>query len=244
MVVIRSLVFNLAFYASTLVVAVLALPLMLAPPATVRRFGAHWSRFALWLLEAIAGTRWEVRGAARVPDGPVVFAAKHQSAWETLFFPAYLGDPAMVAKKALRLIPFYGWYAWRAGTVWLDRREGARTLRAMIKQAREVVAARRSVVVFPQGTRTPPGAAAPYLPGIAALYTGIPAPVVPVALNSGLFWGRRAFLKRPGTIIVEFLEPIAGGLGRDGFLDQLSHRIEAATARLEAEARGDGGRRS
>lgn len=238
MLAVRSLVFNVAFFASTLAFGVLALPMLAAPPAAVRRFGALWSRFVLRLLDALAGTGWEARGTGRIPEGAVVFAAKHQSAWDTLFFPAYFGEPAMVAKWTLRLVPFYGWYAWRAGTVWLDRGKGARSLRAMVSGAREALAAGRHVVVFPQGTRTRPGETAPYLSGIAALYSGSGAPVVPVALNSGLYWGRRAFLKRPGTIIVEFLEPVPQGLARDRFMDELSRRIDAATGRLEAEARG------
>lgn len=233
----RSLLFNLAFFAWSLVFAVLALPLVMAPPPVARMAGAAWSRGVLWLARVIAGIHYEIRGLDRIPAGPVIFAAKHQSAWDTIFFPARFGVPALVAKRELRLIPLYGWYAWRAGMIWVDRSARGAALRSLIRQALDALKAGRSIVIFPQGTRTPPGAHHVYHPGVAALYAGTNAPVVPVALNSGLFWGRRAFLKRPGTIVVEFLEPTPRGLRRDDFLDALADAIEPATRRLEAETR-------
>jgi 1-acyl-sn-glycerol-3-phosphate acyltransferase len=237
MTVLRSLLFNLLFYAATLVIGVIALPLLLAPPAALRWLGKRWSGLSIGLLRAVAGTGYQVRGIERIPKGPVIFAAKHQSAWDTLFFPAYLGDPAMVAKAELRFIPFYGWYAWRAGTVWIDRSRGPSALRRMLAGAQAALDEGRAIVVFPQGTRTAPGATADYQPGVAALYAGTDARVVPVALNSGLFWPRRGFAKRPGTITVEFLDPLPAGLDRRAFLSLLGERIDAATIGLEAEAR-------
>jgi len=237
---LRSFVFNAAFFGWTAILGLLYLPLLLAPPPAMRAAGAAWARSVLALARALAGIRWEVRGADRVPAGAAILAAKHQSAWDTLFFPAHFGHPALAAKRELRWIPFYGWYAWRAGMVWVDRAGRARALRDLVRGARRVLAEGRPLVVFPQGTRTRPGEAAPYQPGIAALYGATGVPVVPTALNSGLFWGRRAFLKRPGTIIVEFLEPMPAGLDRDAFLDELGRRIEAATRRLEAEGGGGG----
>ncbi len=241
MTLLRSALFNLAFYLSCLVIGVGALPGLLLPSGFMRGVGEWWSRYSLWLLEVIAGTRFEVQGAERIPRGPVIFAAKHQSAWDTLFFPAYLGVPAMIAKRELRLIPFYGWFAWRAGTIWVDRKGGPRALRALVRGGRAALAEGRPIVVFPQGTRTHPGEDAPYQPGIAALYTATEAAVVPVALNSGLFWPKRGFLRRPGTITVRFLDPLPGGLERAAFMTALATAIEGATAELEAEARARDG---
>ncbi len=172
------------------------------------------------------------------PRGPCIFAAKHQSAWDTLFFPAHFVDIAPVAKAELRFVPFYGWYAWRAGTVWVDRGAGATALRAMVRRVQATLAAGRPVFVFPQGTRTAPdadAAAHPYQPGIAALYLAEGVPVVPVALNSGLTWGRRAFRKRPGTVTVEFLPAIRRASRAATFMERLEAAIEGATRRLTAE---------
>lgn len=236
MVVLRSAVFDLLFYLSCLVIGVAVLPGLVLPPWFMQGVGHWWSRYSIWLLKACVGTSWEVRGADRIPAGPVIFASKHQSAWDTLFFPAYLGSPAMIAKKELRLIPLYGWYAWRAGTVWVDRARGPAALRSLVRGGRAALADGRPVVVFPEGTRTRPGEKVPYQPGIAALYAGAGAQVVPVALNSGLYWPRRGLVKRPGTIIVEFLEPVRPGLNRQAFMEALHDRIETATASLESEA--------
>lgn len=240
---IRSLAFNVAFIAWTAVLGVAFLPLLALPARVMRRAGGWWSRTALVLARAICGIRWRVRGADAIPAGPCIFAAKHQSAWDTLFFPAFFGEISPVAKAELRFIPFYGWYAWRAGTVWVDRGARAAALRGMIRDARAALGEGRPVFVFPQGTRTAPEATAadhPYQPGIAALYLATGVPVVPVALNSGLTWGRRAFVKRPGTVTVEFLPAIAPGLERDAFMAQLEAAIEGATRGLAAEAANGG----
>jgi 1-acyl-sn-glycerol-3-phosphate acyltransferase len=236
MIVLRAAVFNLAFYLSCLVIGVAVLPGIVLPRGFMLGVGKYWSTYSLWLLKVIVGTRWEIRGAERIPKGPAIFAIKHQSAWDTMFFPAYLGNPAMIAKKELRLIPFYGWYSWRAGTIWVDRARGPAALRGLVRGARAALDEGRVIAVFPQGTRTAPGQDASYQPGIAALYAGTDAPVVPVALNSGLFWPRRGFIKRPGTIVVEFLDPIPPGLSRPAFMEILKQRIDTKTAALEAEA--------
>jgi 1-acyl-sn-glycerol-3-phosphate acyltransferase len=138
-------------------------------------------------------------------------------------------------KRELLFLPFYGWYAARAGSIAIDRRGGAGALRRMVAAARRETAAGRRVVIFPQGTRTAPGHRLPYQPGVAALYHALGLPVVPAAVNSGLFWGRRSFVKHPGRIILAFLEPIAPGLPRREMMAELEARIEAATSALEQE---------
>ncbi len=235
MILLRSLLFNTVFYLSSVVIGVGAVPVLFGSPGFMRRAGASWSHLVIRVLKIITGTGWQVRGKDRVPDGPVIFAIKHQSAWDTLFFPAYLDEPAMVAKKELRQIPFYGWYAWRAEAVWIDRSKGPRAIRTLIRGAEAAIKQGRSIVMFPQGTRTAPGEIRPYQAGIAALYRAAKVPVVPVAINSGMYWGKRTFMKYPGSIIVEFLEPMPKGLDRGQFLEELARRVDSATSRLEAE---------
>lgn len=244
MVVLRATLFNLVVWLIFLALGVLYLPLLLIPGRAGERImmtaGTGWSRLMLRLAAGIVGLDYEVRGRANIPDRPVLYAVKHQSAWDTLAVPVLLPSPAVVLKRELFWVPFYGWYARRAGMIAIDRGAGARALRRMLRAARAARAKGRPVVIFPQGTRTMPrrlgGQPRPYQPGVAALYGELGVPVVPVALNSGLFWGRRAFRKQPGRITVEFLPAIAPGLAKRAFLAELESRIEAATDRLEQEA--------
>ncbi len=150
--------------------------------------------------------------------------------------PIVLGDAAYVLKRQLLWIPIYGWYLRKLDNLSVDRAGGASALRVMVEAGKRIIAQGRSIVIFPEGTRTVPGERRPYHPGIAALYTQLDVPVVPVALNSGLFWGRRAFLKRPGRIVLEFLPSIAPGLPRKVFMRELESRIETASERLCATA--------
>jgi 1-acyl-sn-glycerol-3-phosphate acyltransferase len=233
---LRSVLFNLVFYAWTALLGIAALPLLLAPRAAVMRFGRWWSGTVLALARAIAGIDYEIRGAEHLPRQPAIIAMKHQSAWDTLAVPVLLGDVAIVLKRELLWIPCYGWYVRKAGMIPVDRGAGATALKAMIRRARAVVAEGRPIVIFPEGTRTAVGTKRAYHPGVAALYTQLGLPVVPIAVNSGLFWPRRSFLKRPGRIVVEALPPLRPGLERKAFLTELQSRIEAATERLVAEA--------
>lgn len=241
MVLLRAIVFNLLSWLIFAVLGVLYLPLLLIPGRTGERVmmaaGTWWSRLMLGLADAVVGLDYAVRGQENIPNGPALFAIKHQSAWDTLAVASLLPQPVVVLKRELFWVPFYGWYAKRAGMIAIDRGAGAAALRRMLRAAQAAIAKGRPLVIFPQGTRTLPasqgGAPKPYQPGVAALYGELGVPVVPVALNSGLFWRRRAFRKQPGRIIVEFLPPIAPGLAKRDFLARLETVIESATARLE-----------
>jgi 1-acyl-sn-glycerol-3-phosphate acyltransferase len=233
---VRSLAFNSGFFLLTALLGVLGLPLLLAPRRVVMQFGRFWARSVLAFLKAAVGIDCEIRGLANVPRGPCIVAMKHQSAWDTLILPVVLGDPAVVLKRELLLVPFYGWYAARAGSIAIDRQGGAAALRRMVAAARATASEGRPVVIFPEGTRVAPGRHLPYQPGVAALYQALAVPLVPAAVNSGLFWGRRSFLKRRGRITLAFLEPIPPGLPRRQLMPELERRIETATAVLEREA--------
>ncbi len=233
---LRSLLFNLLFFGGTAILCLVLWPGILVKGRHLAWLGRLWARWCLWSLGVAASLRHEVRGRAHIARGPVLYAAKHQSAWDTIVFFTILERPLYVLKAELLLIPFIGWYLRRAGMIAIDRRGGATALRGMIARASARAAEGHEIVIFPEGTRTPPGAARPHQPGIAALYTRLGLPVVPVALNSGHYWRRRAFAKRAGTIVIEFLEPIAPGLERETFSRLLQDRIETACARLSAEA--------
>ncbi|MEE9196050.1 MAG: lysophospholipid acyltransferase family protein [Alphaproteobacteria bacterium] len=241
MTVLRSALFYLGAFVLTAVTVVAYLPLLVAPQRVMMAGGSLWSRAVLALLAGITGLGHRVRGRELIPDGPVIFASKHQSAWDTFAFPALSMSCSLAIKKELFLIPFYGWYARHAGMIGIDRGGGARALRSLLRGARATIGQGRSVIIFPEGTRVAAGQHRRYQPGIAALYKDLECPVVPVAVNSGLFWGRRAFVKQPGTITLEFLAPIAPGLARDEFMAELERRIETATRRLEAEVKSESG---
>jgi 1-acyl-sn-glycerol-3-phosphate acyltransferase len=233
---VRSLLFNLIFFAWTALIGAISVPVLCAPRVAVMRFGRFWSRTVLALLRFIVGLDYQIRGLDRIPLGACIIAMKHQSTWDTLVLPVALDDPAIVLKRELVWIPFYGWYAARAGAIAIDRKAGASALRKMLAQARDIAAQGRPIVIFPEGTRVAPDAHLAYQPGIAALYQALALPVVPAALNSGLFWGRRSFLKSRGRITLEFLEPIPPGWSRQRLMSELQQRIETTTAALLREA--------
>ncbi|MFZ0694293.1 MAG: lysophospholipid acyltransferase family protein [Alphaproteobacteria bacterium] len=232
------MLFNVAFFGWTFVYGTVALPFVLTPRVMALAIERLWTRSAMALVRTIAGIDFEIRGREFLPQRPVILAVKHQSAFETLALPLILDDPLFVVKRELFWIPFFGWYLARLGNIGIDRSAGPSALKAIVREAKAALAAGHSVIIFPEGTRVTPGKTRPYGPGVAALYGLLDAPVVPVALNSGLFWGRRRFGKRPGTATIEFLAPIAPGLDRHQFLAELQNRIEAATARLIAETTG------
>ncbi len=237
MLTLRSLAFNVLFYCWSTVLQVSCLPAILMPPDVVTWVQRTWVRGNFALLALVCGLRYEIRGRDRMPQEPCIIAAKHQSAWDTMIFALIIKRPGHILKRELLWVPVFGWYLLRAGGIPIDRKGGAGALKRMIAAARQTVSEGRHIVIFPEGTRVAVGERVPYHPGVAALYTQLKIPVVPVALNSGLFWGRRTFLKRPGRIVLEFLEPIPPGLRRRDFLEVLQQRIETASANLVAEAR-------
>jgi len=238
---VRALLFYIAFFGSGALLLTLALPALVMPRRVTVRVGDVWFGFVLSALRLICGISHEVRGRENLPDSPCVVAAKHQSAWDTIAFFTFLQDASYVIKKELTQIPVFGWLLAKAGMVPVDRAAGAKALRRMVTTARARLGEGRYIVIFPEGTRTAPGERRAYHPGVAALYSQLAVPVVPVAVNSGLFWPRRAFVKRPGRIVVEILPAIQPGLPRAEFMGRLETAIESATARLCASDGTSGG---
>jgi 1-acyl-sn-glycerol-3-phosphate acyltransferase len=233
---LRSLLFNVGWYAGSAVIAIVGCPILLLPRRAVVAWSRLWIRFVLAWLRLTVGLTHRVRGLENLPPGPCLIASKHQSSWETMSYTVLFDDAAIVLKRELVLIPIVGWAMARAGNITVARGDGARALRGLIKQAQDRVRQGRSILIFPEGTRVAVGASKPYQVGVAALYRQLNIPVVPVALNSGLFWGRRKFVKRPGIVDMEILPAIPPGLKRDAFMTHLHERIEEATGRLVAEA--------
>lgn len=236
MTVLRSAAFNVAYFLWTGCLGAALLPALLMPRRVNMAIARLWGRGVLALLAALVGLTYEVRGIEHRPTGPAIVALKHQSAWETVVVLLLLPDAAVVYKRELHLVPFFGWFIRRLKMVPVDRGAGGAAIRSLLRRARACVAEGRIIAVMPEGTRVAPGVRRPYHPGIAALYSDLKLPVVPVALNAGLFWSRRSFVKRPGVITLEFLPPIPPGLDRAVFMAELQARIEAASDRLAREA--------
>lgn len=232
MTLARSLVFQLLFYGWTAVIAIACLPALVLPQPVIAAVSRFWSRSVFLFLRVVNRLDYRIEGTEHIAREPVIYASKHQSAWDTMIFPLLLRDPVVIIKRELLLIPFYGWYAVKYGSIGIDRQGGAQALRKMLREARRAIASGRPLVVFPEGTRTAPGEKRPYQSGIAALYGDLGVPVVPIALDSGLFWSRRSILRRPGTITMRLLPPIPPGLDRRAFMARLEAAIEGAQAEL------------
>jgi 1-acyl-sn-glycerol-3-phosphate acyltransferase len=239
LILVRSVVFNVLFYLNTLVYLIIALPTFLMPYRAIIAVAKSWGRTNLVLLR-VAGIDCEIRGREKIPQGPLIVAAKHQSAWETFALISLFDNPLFIVKRELQWIPIFGWLMIKGRMVPIDRSAGSQALSTMTKRARVELSAGRQLIIFLEGTRRPAGAEPRFKFGVAHLYASTGVPCVPIALNSGLFWPRRSIRRLPGTVLVEILDPIPPGLDKDIFFKRLQHDIETATARLIAEAKAGG----
>ncbi len=236
----RSLLFNVLFYVTTTLFVVLGSPLLFGPRRWAMAALAIHGRFELWLLRLIVGTKLEVRGREKLPKGACLVASKHQSAWETFGLIPLFRDPALLMKRELFWIPFHGWFSHKFEMIPVERDKGPAALRRMLREAKKRVADGREIIIFPEGTRRAPGAPPSYKTGVVLLYEALGIPCVPVALNSGLFWPRRSLRRRPGTIVVEFLDPIPPGLPKAEFLKRLTESIETRLRPPFGRSKGQG----
>ena len=239
MILARSAAFTIGLWLVTLAAGLAGLPLLAAPRRAVFALATVWARAVLWLLRVVTGIRHRVVGCV-LPDrdSRYIFALKHQSAWETIAFLAIAPAFAAVLKEELKRIPVYGWFLDRAGMVPIRR--SARGCGAETDAAQRPAAGRQRTAPADHAGGGPEcrrAAPARYHPGVYALYKYLGMPVVPVAHNAGLFWPRKGFLKRPGAITIEFLEPIPPGHDRETFMATLEDRIETAAQRLYDDGR-------
>jgi 1-acyl-sn-glycerol-3-phosphate acyltransferase len=234
---VRSLAFNALFYLNTVFWLIVGIPTFVMPYRAIIWVAKSWGRVNLVLLRVVVGLDWEIRGREKIPPGAIIVASKHQSAWETFALLPLFENPTFILKRELQLIPVFGWLTIKGRMVPVDRKKGSQALVAMTDRARVELNDGRQLIIFPEGTRRPAGAEPSYKYGVAYLYAAEGVPCLPVALNSGVFWPRRRSLHlRPGTVVIEILDPIEPGLDKDAFFARLQNTIESATARLIAEA--------
>ncbi len=231
MILLRSLTYVVLFYAWTTLVVLVATPLLVCPARWSLAMFNFWGRGVIGLLR-ICDINVEVRGREHIPTGAALVAPKHQCMLDVFAQFTWLPASAFVMKKELRWIPWFGWYAAKVRTIAVDRSGHSTALKSMVRRAKVLFAEGRQVVIFPEGTRGEPGVRGDYKPGIAALYRELDVPVIPVATNSGVHWPAHGVIRRPGTIVFQYLEPIPPGLKRAEFMRLLEERIEAASARL------------
>lgn len=232
MLAIRSLVFVALFYLWSLFWVLLISPLVLGPRLWMVRSWRLWALGIFVMLRVICDIRVELRGQAYIPKGRSLIAPKHQCMLDVFAQFAWLPDSCFVTKKELMWIPFLGWYAHKGRMIVVDREAQAAALRKMVADAKDRFQDERQLVIFPEGHRGEPGTAGDYKPGIAALYRELEVPVHPVATNAGVHWPAHGFLRRPGIIVYEYLEPIPAGLKRAEFMRILEERIETASTAL------------
>ncbi len=239
---LRSLCYQLLLTIVTIVMGVVFLPLLLQKNPALKYFVPHfWSKSALWLQHHVLRLRYNVVNVENIVvntsiGGGVIYAVKHQSAWETLALWHILHQPIFVLKKELLDIPIFGWYLRQADNIVIDRKAGSKAIAQIVEQSKEYLAQGRNIVIFPEGTRTAIGANTRYKSGVGALYEQLSPQIIPVALNSGRFWRRNAFVRKSGVVQIEFLPPMPTNLKRDEFMQQLQHNIELATDALVKNA--------
>lgn len=237
---LRSITFTFLLVVGSFVLSILLMPLLALPqkfcvPWVSALYGGYISLIERYVL----GLKLELRGLENLPEGShYIIAGKHQSAYETLKIPfmARLKHPVIVLKKELIYLPGWGFYPPRMGLIAIDRASGPQALQQMIAGARKGFAKGRPLSLFPEGTRKAIGAEPDYKPGLAKIYRDLQVPVVPMALNSGVFWGRNEFFKRGGTVVFEFLPALPAGMPPLKMMAELEAQTEATTARLVAEA--------
>ncbi|MCA6299645.1 MAG: 1-acyl-sn-glycerol-3-phosphate acyltransferase [Phenylobacterium sp.] len=236
MILLRSFLFAIVFYAWSVVWAIAMVPMLAAPRSWLLAGMRFWSRSLNVLLKVICGIGVEIRGQEHVPSADALIASKHQTMFDVFVQFGVLKGSLFVFKKELLIIPIFGWIALKIGSIVVDREKQATALRDMVRRAQEQFRlGDRQLVIFPEGTRKAPGAPPDYKPGVAGLYRELGVAVHPVATNAGVHWPAHGFLRRPGVIVYQYLEPIPPGLKRAEFMRILEERIETASNRLLAE---------
>ncbi len=231
---IRSFLFFTWFALFSIPAAMLFCLTMPLPWRVVQVLMRGWAVVVLVGLRLLAGIRLEVRGREHIPQSPSLIGAKHQGWMDFVVLFMLLPDVCFVMKKELMRIPFFGWCAWKAGNIPVDRSAHSKALKGMLRTARVRAKEPRQILIFPEGTRTDPGAPPDYKPGVAALYRDLELACTPMATNSGAHWPARGYRLTPGVAVFEFLPPIPAGLKREAFMSELQGRIETASNALLA----------
>ena len=226
---IRSLFFNILFYLGTFFISFFGLPFLIFKAAgfSIARL---WTRWVMWVLKVTVKITYKIEGV--IPKGPILILSKHQSAWETIIFNILIDRPAYILKEELMWIPLFGAYLKATKMIALDRKGTLQALKKLIRDGKSIIESGRSIVMFPEGTRSAPGEEGHYKKGAYLMYKNLNVAALPVALNSGVFWPRRTFMKYPGQITMKFLKPIPPGLKEDEFMRCLTSSIEKESQNL------------
>lgn len=231
---LRSIAFSIAFPVWTGICCIVLAFGPFLPRKGAVAMAVLWVRSVAWVERHVLGLNYRVIGRENLPvHGAFIVAAKHQSTFETMKLHLILNDPAIVLKKELLRIPIWGRYLRQTGMIPIDRSAGRRAVGNMLNASEKAKAEGRPIVIFPQGTRIPVGAKRSYKSGVVALYQQLGLPILPLALNSGLFWPKTG-MKHGGTVTFSFLPPIEPGLEPDSALSLLEQRLETETDRLVA----------
>lgn len=237
MLTLRSILFNTVFYANLIIWMIVMAPFyFLSPRKKAYSVPKNWALSCHWLMEKIVGTTFEIEGLENIPPGGYILAPKHQSFWDTYALLPWLDDPVFILKRELTWIPLFGWYAGKQEMIPVNRSAKGKAMVGVMQRAKEAMSKGRQLIIYPEGTRRPPGAEPAYKYGIARLYRDIDVPVVPVAMHPGLFWPRHSTMRYPGHFKVRILPPIQQGLEPDVFFSTLVETLEKASDELLVEA--------
>lgn len=237
MIYIRSALFNILFFGVLAFGCVLnSIIGVFNRKITVKIWNYVLIPFNVWLLKVVAGIKIEVRGRENIRQEGVIYASKHESSIETYALTNYIKKAVFILKKELTYIPVFGWAQALYGMVAVDRGAGGAVMKRMAKDVKNRMDNGRPLIMFPEGTRTAPETETVYKPGLYFIVQNLKKPVIPVALNTGLFWKKHSFIRYPGTIVIEFLEPMPDNLGKEEFMTELQRRIEAKCTELNNEA--------
>jgi 1-acyl-sn-glycerol-3-phosphate acyltransferase len=236
MTVFRSVLFNAIFYLNLIGQMIIMTPAyFLLPRKKSYIVAKNWAKSNHWLLAKIVGTTFEVEGLENAPQGSYIVAPKHQSFWDAYALLPWFDDPLYILKRELTWIPLFGWYLKKQRMVPVNRNARGKVMAAVMEQTKVEMKAGRQLIIYPEGTRRPPGAPAEYKYGIARLYRDLGVPVLPVVMHPGLFWPRRKFIRHPGHFKVRILPPIEPGMDPDAFLAHLTEVMETASDQLLIE---------
>lgn len=228
---LRSLIFNIFYVLWTILIGIFFFPAIFLPQNIIILIvGQIWARGLYFFLKIFCNLKLDLQGKENIPKTPAIFASKHQSALETFMFHLLVKRPVFVLKKELLNIPIFGFYLKKMGMIAIDREGGIKSLKYLLKQVEEKINQGYSIIIFPEGTRTAPGELVEYNAGVAAIYNAKIAPIVPVALNTGKFWPRNSFLKKPGKFMIKFLPIISNDLDKKIFIQTLKEQVEKESA--------------
>ncbi|SIQ65131.1 1-acyl-sn-glycerol-3-phosphate acyltransferase [Rhizobium sp. RU35A] len=233
MLVLRSVLFNTLFYANLILRMIVLTPIyFLLPRKKAFAIPKAWARSNHWLMEKIVGTRFTIEGLENIPKTGCIFAPKHQSFWDTYALLPWIDDPVFILKRELTWIPLFGWYLMKQRMIPVDRGARGKVMVEVMRRTKIEMDNGRQLIIYPEGTRRPPGAEPAYRYGIARIYRDTQVPVVPIVLHPGLFWPRRSTLRYPGHFRVRILPAIEPGLDPDAFFARLVETLETASDQL------------